>query len=52
MKSVNSVRFCVQLAFFFYSLTSRTRNDSVELIVKKNYCYSGLLVFWKLHFTM
>ena len=36
----------------FYSLTSRTRIDVVELIVRKRFCCGGVFVLWKLHFTV
>ena len=38
----------------FHLLASRTRNDTIELIrlYGKIYCYGGLFMFWKLHFTV
>ena len=49
MMSVNILRV---IYISFYSLTSRTRNNTVEQIVKKNLLLWCFFVLWKLHFTV
>ena len=49
LTQVNEVRWFVNILnviyISFYSLTSRTCDENVELILKKKVCYGGLLCF-------